>query len=123
MELIDHLWIVFVWCSVERATKQRFTVRTQTSSQSVSRSFTGQSTTHGNYYDIGIQRNSKLKSGHTKTVDEHIQSARRCAYSLMGAGLPEQNGVNPVVSFSVECLCIALALFAVWSRHFKFNRL
>ena len=47
---------------------------------------------------LGIQRDSKSRSGHTRTVDERIQSARRCAYSLMGAGLHGQNGVNPVVS-------------------------
>ena len=36
---------------------------------------------------FGIQRDSKSRSGHTGTVDERIQSARRCAYSLIGAGL------------------------------------
>ena len=34
---------------------------------------------------LGIHRDSKSRSGHTKTVDESIQSAQRCAYSLMGA--------------------------------------
>ena len=36
---------------------------------------------------LGIQRDSKSRSGHTRTVDERIQSARRCSYSLLGAGL------------------------------------
>ena len=62
----------------------------------------------------GIQRDSKSRSGHTRTVDERIQSSRRCAYSLMGAGLHGQNGVNPVVSLSVwnvyvlPCLLVGL---------------
>ena len=50
---------------------------------------------------LGIHRDSKSRSGHTKTVDEHIQSARRCAYSLMGPGLHRQNGVNPMVSLTM----------------------
>ena len=41
---------------------------------------------------LGIHRDSNTRSGHTKTVDERIQSARRCAYSLMGAGLHGQMG-------------------------------
>ena len=49
----------------------------------------------------GIQRDSKSRPGHTRTVDERIQSARRCAYSLMRVGLHGQNGVNPVVSLSI----------------------
>ena len=50
---------------------------------------------------LGITRDSKSRSGHAKTIDERIQSARRCAYSLMGAGLHGQNGVNPLVSFTM----------------------
>ena len=50
---------------------------------------------------LGIHRDSKSRSGHTKTVDERIQSARRCAYSLMGAGLHGQKGVNPMVSLTM----------------------
>ena len=63
---------------------------------------------------LGIQRDSKSRSGHIKTVDERIQSARRCAYSLMGAGLHGQNGVNPMVSltmwnvFILHCLLYGL---------------
>ena len=63
---------------------------------------------------LGIHRDSKSRSGHTKTVDECIPSARRCAYSLMGAGLHGQNGVNPMVSltmwnvFILPCLVYAL---------------
>ena len=50
---------------------------------------------------IGIHRDSKSRSGHTKTVDKRIQSAWRCAYSLMGAGLHGQDGVNPMVSLTM----------------------
>ena len=50
---------------------------------------------------LGITRDSKSRSGHAKTIDERIQSARRCAYSRMGAGLHGQNGVNPLVSFTM----------------------
>ena len=49
---------------------------------------------------LGIQRDSTSRSDHTRTVDEPIQSARRCAYSLMG-GLHGQNRVSPVVSLSM----------------------
>ena len=56
---------------------------------------------------LGIHRDSKSKSGHTKIVDERIQSARRCAYSLMGTG---QSYGFP---YNVEHFHIAL--FAVWS--------
>ena len=34
-------------------------------------------------------------------MDERIQSARRCAYSLMGACVYGQNGGNPLVSFTM----------------------
>ena len=50
---------------------------------------------------LGIHRDSKSRSGHAKTIDECIQSARRCAFSLMGADLHGQNGVNPMVSLSM----------------------
>ena len=50
---------------------------------------------------LGIHRDSKSRSGHLKTVDERIQSARRWAFSLMGAGLHGQKGVNPMVSLSM----------------------
>ena len=50
---------------------------------------------------LGIHRDSKSRSGHTKTIDERIQSARRCAFSLMGAGLHGQNEVNPMISLSM----------------------
>ena len=58
-------------------------------------------------------------TGHTKTVDERIQSARRCAYSLMGAGLHGQNGVNPMVSltmwnvFVLPCLLYGLDILTL----------
>ena len=63
---------------------------------------------------LGIHRDSKSRSGHTKTVDERIQSARRCAYSLMGAGLYGQNEVNPMVSLTMwnvsYCLVCCMVL-------------
>ena len=65
---------------------------------------------------LGIHKDSKSRSGHTKTVDEHIQFARRCAYSLMGAGLHGQNGVNSMVShtmwniFILPCLLYGLSI-------------
>ena len=48
-----------------------------------------------------IHRDSKSMSGHTKTVDEHIQFARRCACSLMGAGLHGQMG--SILWFPLQC--------------------
>ena len=68
---------------------------------------------------LGIHRDSKSRSGHSKTVDERIQSARRCAYSLMGAGLYRQNGVNPMVSltmwnvFVLPCLLYGLDILTL----------
>ena len=65
---------------------------------------------------LGINRDSKSRSGHTKTVDEFIQFARRCAYSHMGAGLHGQNGVNLMVSlsmwkiFRLPCLLYGLGM-------------
>ena len=50
---------------------------------------------------LGIHRDSKSRSGHFKTVDERIQSARRCAYSLMGFFLHE-------IESTARGLCFAL---------------
>ena len=68
---------------------------------------------------LGIHRDATSRSGHTKTVDERIQSARRCAYFLMGAGLHGQNGVNPMVSlamwnvFVLPCLLYGLDILTL----------
>lgn len=50
---------------------------------------------------LGIRRDSMSRSGHSGTVDERISSARRCAYSLMGAGLHGENGGSPRVSIAL----------------------
>ena len=52
---------------------------------------------------LGIQRDCLSKTGHSRTIDKRLQSARSCAYSLMGAGLHGQNGVSPRVSL-VSCM-------------------
>ena len=44
--------------------------------------------------------NSKMLNN-TKLIEEMIQSARKTAYALMGAGLHGLNGVNPEVSLSL----------------------
>ena len=68
---------------------------------------------------LGLQRDSKSSSGHTRTVDECIKSARRCTYPLMGVSLHGQNGVNPVVSLSMwnvyvlPCLLYGLEILTI----------
>ena len=68
---------------------------------------------------LGIHRDSKSRSVNTKTVDERIQSAQRCAYSLMGASSHGQNGVNPMVSltmwniFILPCLMYGLDILTL----------
>ena len=66
--------------------------------------------------DLGIQRDCSSKTGHSRTIDERVQSARRCAYSLMGAGLHGQNGVSPRLSLSMWGVYV-LPLSPVWIRH------
>ena len=48
-----------------------------------------------------IHIDSKSRSGHTKTIDERIQSARRGAYTLVGAGLYDQNKVKYMVPLAM----------------------
>ena len=50
---------------------------------------------------LGIKSDSISRSGHSTTVDDRIESARGCAYSLMGDGLHGENGGNPRVSLSL----------------------
>ena len=56
---------------------------------------------------------------HWHRTPEHIQFARNCAYSLMGAGLYWQNGVNSMVSltmwniFILPCLLYGLGILTL----------
>ena len=69
---------------------------------------------------LGIQRDSTSRSDHTRTVDEPIQSARRCLFSH-GRIAWAKYGQSSGFPLNVESLCTAL--FAVWSRHFDFNQI
>ena len=58
---------------------------------------------------LGITIDSKSRAGHG-AFGERIQSVSRCAYSLMGASLHGQNGVNPLVSFTMWNVFILICL-------------
>ncbi|VDI51816.1 Hypothetical predicted protein [Mytilus galloprovincialis] len=47
---------------------------------------------------LGIERDSTSKSGSKEVICKRVITARKTAYSLMGAGLHGLNGVNPHVS-------------------------
>jgi hypothetical protein len=57
---------------------------------------------------LGIQRSDDGKA--TETVNNRINTARRAAYALMGAGLHGMNGTGPVVAMTLINTYVLLAL-------------
>ena len=58
---------------------------------------------------LGMTIDSKSRTGHG-AFGERIQSVIRCAYSLMDSSLHGQNGVNPLVSFTMWNVFIMICL-------------
>ena len=50
---------------------------------------------------VGVTRYCNLKIANKCLVEEKIQSARRTAYALMGAGFHRRNGLNPKVTKTI----------------------
>ena len=53
------------------------------------------------YTHIGVTRHNNQSTNLTIAVDEAIQTARKTAYSLMGAGFHGVNGLNPTIGLQL----------------------
>ena len=53
------------------------------------------------YTHIGVARHSNYSTNLTLAVDEAILTARKTAYSLMGAGFHGVNGINPTIGLQL----------------------
>ncbi|CAC5367796.1 unnamed protein product [Mytilus coruscus] len=67
-----------------------------------------------NAVHLGIQRDKLSRRGTKEVVPGRRQLARQTVYSLMGAGLYDQNGVNPKVSLHlIHCYVIPRLLYGL----------
>ena len=53
------------------------------------------------YTHIGVARHSNYSTNLTLAVEEAILTARKTAYSLMGAGFHGVNGINPTIGLQL----------------------